>query len=113
GILADDAPRPLALEAVPDDARLALVLEDLVLVDADAGLLDGHPREHLGVVVDVLADAADDGVDLLLGERLVERLGSAGASNQLLHLRVRGRRRLLRADPGGRGSGHGAHGVPS
>ena len=70
GVLADDAARLLVLQVVPDDAGLALVLEDLVLVDADAGLVDGHPRQRLGVVVDILADALDDGVDLLLRKRL-------------------------------------------
>ena len=66
GVFADDAARLLVFQAVPDDAGLALVLENLVFVDADAGFIDGHPGQQLGVVVDVLADAFDDGVDLCL-----------------------------------------------
>ena len=38
-VLADDAARLLALEAVPDDPRLASRFRDLVLVHAEAGLL--------------------------------------------------------------------------
>ena len=90
GVLADDAARLLALQAVPDDARLALLLEDLVLVVADAGLVDGHARERLGVVVDVLRHVAHDRVDLLLRERLVDGLRGAGLGDQLLDFVVGG-----------------------
>jgi hypothetical protein len=88
GVLADHAARLLALQAVPDHAGLALFLEDLVLVVADAGLVDGHARERLGVVVDVFRHVAHDRVDLLLREPLVDRLSFAGLGHELLYFVV-------------------------
>src|SRR5690606_35780346 len=52
------------------------------------GLVDRHPRQRLGIVVDVLADVADDRVDLLLRERLERGLSNPGPGNQLLNLCV-------------------------
>ena len=106
-VFADDAAGLLVLEVVPDRPRLALVLEDLVLVDADAGLVHGHARQRFGVVVDVLADALDDGVHLLLREAFEDGLGRTGLGHQLLDLGVGGGLGLL-----GAGAGAGAHEVP-
>ncbi len=88
GVLADDAARLLVLEVVPDDAGLALLLEHLVLVVADAGLVDGHSRQHLRIVVNVLADVSYDSIDLLLSERLEGRLGRPPFSDQILNFCV-------------------------
>src|SRR5205085_7682648 len=63
-------------------------LENLVFVHADTGFVDGHSRQHFGVVVHVLADAFDDGVDLFLRERFECRLGDSGFGDELLHLGI-------------------------
>src|SRR4029077_9861724 len=65
-IFADDTARFLVLQVVPDVAVLAFVLEDLVLINADAGLVHSHTGQHLGIVEHVLADAFHNGVYLLL-----------------------------------------------
>ena len=88
GIFANDSARLLPFQAVPDDAGLPLVLENLVFVDADAGLVHGHSRQQVGIVVHVLADALDDGIDLLLREGLKRGLGDRGSGHKLLNLRI-------------------------
>jgi len=55
-----------------------------LLVDADARLVHGHACEWLGVVVYVFRDVPDDGVDLLLRERLEGGLGDPGPGDELL-----------------------------
>ena len=89
-VLVDDPARLLILQVVPDDARLALVLEDLVFVDTDPGLLDRQLGEHLGIVVHVLADPLDDRIHLLLAEALELRLREARLGNEGLDLAVGG-----------------------
>ena len=79
-ILIDDPAALLALQAVPDRPGLALLLGDLVLIIADAGLLDRHAGEQFGIIIDIFADVADDAIDLLLAECLeyglsIPRLG--------------------------------------
>src|SRR3989442_11902722 len=90
GIFADDASGLLALQAVPDDPRLTLVLENLILIDADAGLIDSHARQRRGIVIDILANAFYDGIHLLLRKQLEDRLRSPGPGYELLDLVVFG-----------------------
>src|SRR5262249_13332434 len=90
-VLADDAARFLALEAVPDDSRLALRLGHLVFVVAETRFLVRLPGDRLGVVVHVLAELAHDGIDLLLRKRLERSLGDPRIGDELLHLAGRGR----------------------
>ena len=65
-VFTDDAARLFVLQIVPDNPGFALVLENLVFVYANARFIHGHPRQNLGIVVNVFADAFHDGIDLLL-----------------------------------------------
>ena len=90
-VLADDPARLLAFETVPDDPGLALGLGHLVFVHPEAGLFMRAGGDGLGVVVDVFAEVADDGVDLLLGELLIECLGDARLVDEVVDHARRGR----------------------
>ena len=65
-VAAEDADGLFALQAVPDDLCLALVLLDLVLVNTHPRLIDGKTRKILGVVVYRLCAGSDYRVSLLL-----------------------------------------------
>ncbi len=88
-LFADDAAGFLVLQIVPDDAGLALVLQNLVFVDTDTCLVDGLPGQWLGIVVHVLRDIANDRVDLLLGERFEDSLGFPGLRDQFYDFVIR------------------------
>ena len=86
GQTVDDADALLALQLVPDDAGLALVLLDLVLIDAHAGLIYGHAGQRLGIVKDGFCHGAAGCVYLFLGVLFEFFLGNACACNQLFYM---------------------------
>ena len=89
-VLADDASGFLVLQVVPNDAGLALVLENLVLIHTNAGLIDRHPRQFFGIVVNIFADALHDRIHLLLGKRFEDRLRGPSPGYELLDLAIFG-----------------------
>ena len=86
---ADDADGLAALHVVPDHAGLALILLDLVLIYAHAGLVHGHAGERLGVVADRLRDCAAGFVHLLLRALFEFLLRCASARDQFLYKQLR------------------------
>ena len=79
GLAVDDAHGFLALDVVPDDLGLALVLLDLILINAHAGLVHGHARERLRIVKDRLCNYAASLVYLFLIALFKLGLRDAGA----------------------------------
>src|SRR6516225_4916276 len=85
-VLADDAARLLALQVVPDDPGLALRFGDLVLVNAKPGLVVSVRRDALGIIVNILSEVPNDGIDLLLRERFERPLRLARSRDEPLDL---------------------------
>jgi len=81
--LFEDADRLHVLDALVGDAAAEQVLEDLVLIDAEARLLDGHFGKPRGVFLAGRRDALHHSVDLLLGEFCELSLGFHGPFHQI------------------------------
>src|SRR5205807_5454102 len=90
-------------QSVGDDPGVVEVLDDLVLEDAVAGLVDGEARELLGGVGTGPGHGADDGVDPRLVGALEELEGGAGGTR--LEARVENGREV--GIERGCGAGHG------
>ncbi len=69
GVRTDHADAGLVLEVVPEELGGDVVLDDLVLVHPEAGLLDGQPGELPGSSQPGLDHGEHDAVDRLLVER--------------------------------------------
>ena len=80
----DDAAALLALHAQPNGLGLVAALGDLAVVAAHAGLINGHVREHFGVIVHSLAHGAAGSVHLFLRIGFKFSLRHARICNQLL-----------------------------
>ncbi len=109
GLLVDHADRLLVLEIVPEELGRDVVLHDLVLEDAEAGLLGGDPRERHRRLEPRHHHGLHDAIDLGLADA-AERIGrGAGAAHDRVDLRGTGG--IERGV--GRGGSGGCHdGVP-
>ncbi len=105
----EDADGPHAEESVGTEPCVVEVLDDLVLEDAVAGLVDGEAGELLGGGGTGLCHGADDGVDARLVGSLEQLEGGACAAR--LEARVEDRREICIQR--GCGSGHGLSIRPS